>query len=50
MRNKGCFELLFEISAGLPDDDKQSTKNWEAEEMKAVKISYTILIEVFRVD
>jgi hypothetical protein len=40
MRNQGCFELLFEILAGLPDDDSKSTKSWEAEEQKAVKISY----------
>lgn len=50
MRNQGCFELLFEISAGLPDDDQQTKKNWDEEEQKAVKICYKILIEVFRVD
>ena len=49
MKNQGCFELLFEILAAKPDDETNS-KHWDEEESRAVKISYTILAEVFRVD
>lgn len=50
MRNQSCFELLFEIVRGLPDSGSDSSKDWEAEEQRAVKYCYLILAEVFRVD
>ena len=51
LKNRQCIDLLFQILAGLPDDSANSaTTNWEEEEQKAVKFSYQILAEVFRVD
>jgi len=32
MKNNGCFELLFEILAGMPDDANNKDKDWEEEE------------------
>ena len=59
IKNKECVELLFQILAGVPDEEVvknlkgvalKESKKWEEEENKAVKFSYQILADVFRVD
>ena len=51
LKNKECIELLFQLLAGVPDEDsKKDKKKWEDEEQMAVKFSYQILAGVFRVD
>ena len=61
MKNKECIELLFQLLKGTPDEeagpekpDKKplttEQKKWEEEEQKAVKFSYKILSDVFKVD
>lgn len=60
MKNKDCIELLFNLLAGLPDEDSKGaskaqtsasgSRKWDEEESKAVKHSYQILSDVFRVD
>jgi len=57
MKNKECIELLFQLLKGTPDeepekpaDKKAIDKKWEDEEQKAVRFSYKILSDVFKVD
>ena len=57
MKNKECIELLFQLLKGTPDeepekpaDKKTLDKKWEDEEQKAVRFSYKILSDVFKVD
>ena len=52
LKNKECIELLFQILAGIPDEEKDPkyAKKWEEEELKAVRSSYQILADVFAVD
>ena len=63
IKNKDCIELLFQILAGLPDEEdnekdkkpvpkgtKPEAKKWDLQEQMAIKYSYQILADVFRVD
>lgn len=65
IKNKDCIELLFQILAGVPDEEvdekekdkkppqkgaKPEPKKWDIQEQMAIKYSYQILADVFRVD
>jgi len=54
MKNREYVEQLFQLMAGVPDEEVQSTdKNkkseWDEKETQAVQFSYKILSDVFRV-
>ena len=62
MKNKECIELLFQLLRGTPDElespekDPKKTalladqKKWDEENQKAVRFSYKILSDVFKID
>lgn len=55
MKNKECIELLFQLLKGTPDEESEKKgspeqKKWEEEEQNAVRFSYKILSDVFKVD
>ena len=54
IKNKNCKDLLFQVLAGVPDDEcaggnKDKLTHWEKEQQNAVKFSYSILSQMFQV-